>query len=168
MYQAGHLWVLRLNHRIERDKRLTTHVALAARALGCKGIFIHGEHDVLLKERIDKVTREWGGDFQIILVDSWKRCCNDFKKGGNGIIVHLTFKGELLQTFENEIKELLNQRSVLVVVGGAKVPAGIYNVVDYNVAVTKQPHSEVSALAIFIDHILDNALEIDFKSNGTK
>ncbi|MHA2296042.1 MAG: tRNA (cytidine(56)-2'-O)-methyltransferase [Candidatus Hodarchaeales archaeon] len=162
MRQAGQIWILRLNHRIDRDKRLTTHVALAARALGSKGIFIHGEKDSLLKERIDKVTREWGGDFQVVLIDSWKNCCTKFKKDG-GLIVHLTFKGELLKVHEKEIKEKLRQQDVLVVVGGAKVPVGIYRETDYNVAITKQPHSEVSALAIFIDHISGNALKKIFE-----
>ena len=32
--------ILRLGHRISRDKRITTHVALVARAFGANNIFI--------------------------------------------------------------------------------------------------------------------------------
>ncbi|MHA1167765.1 MAG: tRNA (cytidine(56)-2'-O)-methyltransferase [Candidatus Hodarchaeales archaeon] len=154
----GSIWVLRLNHRIDRDKRLTTHVALAARALGSKGIFIHGDHDSLLKERVDKVTSVWGGNFVVELVDSWKKICTEFKNKG-AKIVHLTFKGEPLKLFESELTNILETKDILVVVGGAKVPPAIYNITDYNIAITKQPHSEVSALAIFMDHVSSDALE---------
>ena len=39
----------------------------------------------------------------------------------------------------------------MVVVGGEKVPPEIYQSADWNVAVANQPHSEVAALAIFLD-----------------
>ena len=37
--------VLRLGHRKERDKRVTTHVCLTARALGADGVILSGERD---------------------------------------------------------------------------------------------------------------------------
>jgi len=40
---------------------------------------------------------------------------------------------------------------LLVVVGGSKVPAGIYGACDWNVGVTDQPHSEAGALAVFLN-----------------
>jgi tRNA (cytidine56-2'-O)-methyltransferase len=39
----------------------------------------------------------------------------------------------------------------LVIVGAEKVPGEIYGLADWNVAVTNQPISEVSALGIFLD-----------------
>ena len=48
--------VLRLNHRIARDKRITTHVFLAARALGAeKGIF-SGEKDDSIIVSVEKIS----------------------------------------------------------------------------------------------------------------
>jgi tRNA (cytidine56-2'-O)-methyltransferase len=41
---------------------------------------------------------------------------------------------------------------VLVIVGAEKVPGEIYGLADFNVAVTGQPHSEISSLALFLDH----------------
>ncbi len=49
---------------------------------------------------------------------------------------------------------------VLIVVGGEKVPFEVYESSDFNVAVTSQPHSEISALAVFLDR-LQNGLEFD-------
>jgi tRNA (cytidine56-2'-O)-methyltransferase len=39
------------------------------------------------------------------------------------------------------------------VVGGPKVPAEVFDLADYNVAVGHQPHSEVAALAVFLDRL---------------
>ena len=39
----------------------------------------------------------------------------------------------------------------LIVVGGAKVPGDVYKLCQHNVAVGNQPHSEVAALALFMD-----------------
>ena len=39
----------------------------------------------------------------------------------------------------------------MVVVGAEKVPGDVYQLVDYNVAVGNQPHSEIAALALFLD-----------------
>jgi tRNA (cytidine56-2'-O)-methyltransferase len=57
--------------------------------------------------------------------------------------------GERLQTCEEEIRQ---KERVLVVVGAEKVPGDLYGLADFNVAITGQPHSEISSLAIFLDH----------------
>ena len=38
-----------------------------------------------------------------------------------------------------------------MVVGGAKVPSDVFQYAQYNVAVGNQPHSEVAALALFME-----------------
>jgi tRNA (cytidine56-2'-O)-methyltransferase len=50
------------------------------------------------------------------------------------------------------IGEVRAHGKVLVIVGAEKVPGEIYGLADYNVAVTGQPHSEISSLALFLDH----------------
>jgi len=40
---------------------------------------------------------------------------------------------------------------VVVIVGGAKVPSDVFEFAQYNVAVGNQPHSEVAALALFME-----------------
>jgi tRNA (cytidine56-2'-O)-methyltransferase len=39
----------------------------------------------------------------------------------------------------------------LIVVGAEKVPREVYDRADFNVSVGNQPHSEIAALAIFLD-----------------
>jgi tRNA (cytidine56-2'-O)-methyltransferase len=98
---------------------------------------------------IRDVVGRWGGDFFIEDQVSWKRCIRDWKEAG-GVVVHLTMYGEPLSSHE---KELQAQDRLLVVVGAEKVPGEIYGLADYNIAVTGQPHSEISSLAVFLDHI---------------
>jgi tRNA (cytidine56-2'-O)-methyltransferase len=55
----------------------------------------------------------------------------------------------------------------MIVVGAEKVPPEIYELADFNVAVTNQPHSEVAALAIALDRLQailgKEALKTEFK-----
>ena len=49
--------VLRWGHRIHRDNRLTSHVALTARALGCSGFILSDSVDQILEETIEKAAK---------------------------------------------------------------------------------------------------------------
>ena len=138
--------VLRLGHRAGRDPRLTTHVALAARALGAERLYLHPP-DPALAERVGRVAAAWGGAFEVEGVTSW----GPLLARARGPIVHLTMYGEPL---ERVLPRLRRASSLLVVVGGAKVPSALYARATYNVAVGHQPHSEVAALAVFLARIL--------------
>jgi len=56
--------------------------------------------------------------------------------------------GETLGTSINKINK---NGDLLIVVGAEKVPPEIYEMADFNVSVGNQPHSEVAALAVFLD-----------------
>ena len=68
----GEIWVLRLGHRPERDKRITTHVALTARAFGAQGIKV-GTKDASLEESVNDVVKRFGGDFSIESGVNWRK-----------------------------------------------------------------------------------------------
>ena len=143
------VYVLRIGHRPERDQRVTTHVGLTARAFGAKGMYL-AERDKGIVESLTDVASRWGGDFTIEDGVKWKRCIADWKRRG-GIVVHLTMYGISLTAAEEEIRSL--GKDVLVIVGAEKVPGEIYGLADFNIAVTSQPHSEISSLAVFLDHL---------------
>ncbi|MEM4523245.1 MAG: tRNA (cytidine(56)-2'-O)-methyltransferase, partial [Nitrososphaeria archaeon] len=142
------IFVLRIGHRIDRDKRITTHVGLVARAFGARGIYIvNAEKEI--KSKIDEVTKVWGGPFICeIIENNWKKFILDWKKK-EGIIIHLTMYGIPVEDRINEIR--LRKEKKLVVVGAEKVPKELYYLSDYNISITTQPHSEVAALALFLD-----------------
>jgi tRNA (cytidine56-2'-O)-methyltransferase len=135
--------VLRLGHRIDRDKRITTHVALVARAFGADGIVITTK-DEKIKKNIQAVCKRFGGSFQIQTGIDPKKIIKSWK----GAIVHLTMYGEEL---EKAVDTLDATRDLLIIVGAEKVPPYYYQVADLNVSVGNQPHSEVAALALFLD-----------------
>jgi len=142
--------VLRLGHRPERDQRVTTHVALTARALGAKGMYLAANDDGVRRSVTDVASR-WGGDFFVENDVSWKKVIREWKADG-GVVVHLTMYGLRMTDVVGEIK---THEKVLVVVGAEKVPSDIYDLADYNISVTTQPHSEISSLALILDRLFD-------------
>jgi len=135
--------VLRIGHRIDRDKRITTHVALVARAFGANKILISTKDDKI-KENLRSICKRFGGDFKIETGIETKKIIQNW----DGVIVHLTMYGDEL---EKSIKKIDTNDDLLVIVGAEKVPYYFYEAADFNVSVGNQPHSEVAALALFLD-----------------
>ncbi|MBI4214545.1 tRNA (cytidine(56)-2'-O)-methyltransferase [archaeon] len=138
--------LLRLGHRRKRDARLTTHVALAARALGASKAIICGELDKKLIRGVNAMSEKWGGAFRAVSGKRWKNELLNLKKLGF-TIVHLTMYGI---PFGEKLAALKRKTHLAVVVGGEKVPGEVYRLADYNLSVTSQPHSEVAALAVLL------------------
>lgn len=145
------MYVLRIGHRPERDKRVTTHVALVARAFGARGFFLASECDHVVIKSIEKVEKSWGQGFDVVsCISDWKPLLEYWKKR-EWLIVHLTMYGLPLLDVLETLKK--NEKPVLVVVGAEKVPKEVYYIADLNVSITNQPHSEVGALAVFLDRV---------------
>ncbi|MBN2335540.1 tRNA (cytidine(56)-2'-O)-methyltransferase [Candidatus Bathyarchaeota archaeon] len=153
--------VLRLGHRPMRDKRLSTHLLLAARAFGADNAYYAGTEDPKLEDSVHRIVEEWGGEFTVEYTGNWRRVV----KGWEGKIVHLTMYGLPVQDAVEGIRD--SPEPKLVVVGGPKVPRDIYDLADWNVSVTTQPHSEVSALAIFL-HMLHEGRELEKRFDGAR
>lgn len=143
--------VLRLGHRVPRDKRVTTHAALVARAYGADEIIIVGDRDDGLIRRIEGVVEKWGGPFSARFEDSWREVIRRFKEAG-AVIIHLTMYGVNLPDVIDEVKRIWREgRSLLIIIGSERVPGEVYGLADYNIAIGNQPHSEIAALATFLD-----------------
>jgi len=139
------IWIMRIGHRPDRDKRVTTHVALSSRALGAKGIYVDTK-DPKLEENIRSVVDRFGGDYKIETGVTWKQVLQDFK----GKVVHLTMYG---QRVDEALPNIPRDQDILIIVGAEKVPFEVYERADFNVSVGNQPHSEIAALAIFLDRL---------------
>ena len=147
--------VLRWGHR-DRDKRLTSHVALTARALGASRFFLADVKDEKVKKTVEKVTEKWGGTFNFDMGKNWRQVVEDWKTT-DGIVVHLTAYGENIQT-SNVLQRIKSTgKDLLVIVGCQKVPPAFFSktVSDFNVAIGNQPHSECSSLAVFLDRLFE-------------
>ena len=140
--------VVRIGQRLVRDDRVTTHVALVARAFGATRIYMN-EINPEIKDTLNKINDTWGGKFSIEYMENWKPIIK-MKKENNFKIIHLTMYGENINEIQSKI---MKEKNLLVVVGAEKVPREIYEYADYNVAIGSQPHSEISGLAILLDRI---------------
>ncbi len=147
------LIVLRIGHRIQRDARVTTHVCLTARALGADGVIVSDVNDRRLSETVDRVTSQFGGSFTVETGKPWRKTLTDWKRS-SGKVVHLTAYGIPLPEIIGQIRG--SDADKLVVVGAEKVPGELFRLADWNVAVTNQPISEVSALGIFLDWLFEH------------
>jgi tRNA (cytidine56-2'-O)-methyltransferase len=161
--------VLRIGHRLVRDDRTTTHVALVSRSFGCNILYMTDVNDDIIST-IDDVNNRWGyaSGFKIEIIKNWKNIISNWKKNG-GIIIHLTMYG--LNVDEDDIISKIKNSSndILIIIGAEKVPREVYKLSDYNIAVGNQPHSEISALAIVLDRIYEGKqLKLNFESAKMK
>lgn len=143
--------VLRLGHRIERDKRITSHLGLTARAFGADEIILSGDRDPSPLETWESVTKRFGGNFRSRFEESPMSWLRNVSKSSSNTIVHLTMYGE---HWRKSIKSISFEKPIIIVVGGTKVSGEIYGLADHNISIGNQPHSEVAALAIFLESCL--------------
>ena len=150
--------ILRLGERPERDHRINTHLALVARAFGADRLFMSFRDSALISS-VTGVNDRFGGSFEVeaLRENGWRK----IMKGWDGVIVHLTMYGQSIDSGIQALRDRNEQTrpgtdvDLLVVVGGEKVPAEIYERSDLNISIGNQPHSEVAALAVFLDRYLD-------------
>lgn len=140
--------VLRIGQRLVRDDRVTTHVALVSRAFGASKILMN-EVNPEIKKTISQVNKTWGGNFEVEIIENWKKILKLKKESFK--IVHLTMYGENIDSVIDEIRK---EQQIIVVVGAEKVPREVYDLADYNISIGNQPHSEISALAVLLDRVL--------------
>jgi len=147
--------VLRLGHRLPRDERISTHVALVARAFGARSIAYSGQHDAGLETSVARICQAWGGGPGAPFTITYEKSFAPFirrKKRDGFVVLHLTMYGLPLPQVVPEAKKA---EKLLIVVGAEQVPREVYELADFNVSVTGQPHSEVAALAVTLDRLVD-------------
>lgn len=152
MLRAALLAVLRLGHRPARDKRVTTHVGLVARAFGADKLIL-ATPDEAVARSLRGVVERFGGPFEVeVDARPWRRILGAWP----GLVAHLTMYGE---PYKAVLPRLRAAQDLLVVVGAEKVPGELFALADVNVAVGNQPHSEVAALAVLLHALRPEALD---------
>ena len=136
---------------------MTSHVGLVARAFGADGLVISVDDESIIKSLGD-VKNRWGGDFYVKVAHDWRKYLREWK----GVILHLTMYGLPVDEIISEIQAV--DSDLLVVVGAEKVPPEVYKLANYNISIGSQPHSEIAALAIFLDRFFKGGqLKWDFR-----
>lgn len=158
----GDITVLRLSHRAGRDPRMSTHLGLTARVYGAKQFLLAGDNDSAILQSLIDVKERFGGDMEVHHESSPLGFLRRFVAGG-GIAVHLTMYG---LPYQEVIPDLPSDKPIVIVVGGAKVSREYYEMCQYNVAVGNQPHSEVAALAGFMERLNDGVFPPEHFKGG--
>jgi len=156
--------VLRLGHRAGRDDRISTHVGLTSRQWGASEIVYSGQHDQNMMDSLEDIIKRWGGDFEIRYTEEWKKEIKKFE----GLKVHLTMYGEKIDEKMEVLEDKFEDQDLLVIVGAEKVPRWVYTHADYNISVGNQPHSEIAALAVFLDRIQDGEIKEKFEDSDIR
>jgi tRNA (cytidine56-2'-O)-methyltransferase len=155
--------VVRLSRRGYRDLRITTHCCLVARAFGAQKIFLEKENSPTIEKTVSDMVKRFGGIFRVEYVQNTLKQIKKLKKEGFQI-VHLTMYGEPVKKHLSKMKG-----KMAVVIGADKVPSEIYQLADFNIGITRQPHSEVAALGVFLHCLLQGEEEkIQFKNAKIK
>ena len=97
--------VLRIGQRVIRDDRVTTHVALVARAFGASKIYMN-EVDPEIENTIKRMNKTWGGEFEVEFFEDWKKVLKSKIKEYK--IVHLTMYGEKIDDVAKDIRKNQN------------------------------------------------------------
>jgi len=153
------IYIFRFGHRLERDKRITTHCALVSRAFGACKMFYSGQEDPSFENSVKEVQEDWGGNFTIEYIPDWEKFFNINKD--KYYVVHLTMYGtafdDFAKNFNKTFKKGLQKqkKDLLIFVGSQKVPTAVYHFANANVCVTNQPHSEVCALGVLLNALVD-------------
>jgi len=147
--------IVRIGHRLPRDERISTHVALVSRAFGASSVIYSGQHDGSLESSVSRIVENWGArdcgnlGFSITYEKNYMKKLRELKKDGF-CIVHLTMYGMPLPEKKDAIA---SNGKIAVVIGAEQVPREVYEIADFNIGITNQPHSEVAALAVFLNEI---------------
>ena len=158
----AHITVLRLSHRAGRDPRMSTHLGLTSRVYGAKQFLLAGDKDSSVIESLDDVKMRFGGEMEARYEPSPLGFLRNFIAEG-GVAVHLTMYG---LPYQEVIPDIPDGKPIVIVVGGAKVSREYYEMCQYNVAIGNQPHSEVAALAGFLERLNDGVSPPDNFKDG--
>lgn len=109
--------------------------------------------DTELESSVRSITSNFGGNFSIKTgIDPM-----EYLKTFHGVRVHLTMYGLPVDSLMEEIRRAASGKDLTIIVGSSKVPFEYYEKSDFNVSITNQPISEVSALAIFLDRFFSGS-----------
>ncbi len=133
------------------------HIFLAARAFGAEKAVYSGQRDPAMETQLKAIVTKWGGDFTVEYTSDAYTDLKTWKQAGKDLI-HLTMYGLPVQEAIEKIWQ--SPRDKVIIIGGAKVKRSIYEIANWNVAITSQPHSEISALSVFL-HILFQGAELE-------
>lgn len=120
------------------------NLAETARAFGASEIAFTSASDAKLKQKISTLNSKWGGKFSVLFIKNYMEFIHSkapYKK------VLLTRYGTPIS---KSIYTLRTYKNLLIIITMREAQKSVERLVDFRVSITTQPHSSVSALAVFL------------------
>ncbi len=130
------------------DAKNMENLVLTSRAFGASAITFMAA-DAKLKSRTtnycSKVNERWGGGFTVGFCSNWRRFIAQKK---NYKTVYLTMFGVNLRKLDQTIRTYKN---LIIIVSLHEYAKEIYKAADFNISISSQPHTMLSAIAVFLN-----------------
>ncbi|MCL5099508.1 MAG: hypothetical protein M1158_00045 [Candidatus Marsarchaeota archaeon] len=118
-------------------------LGLAARAFGASSIIFTTPKNQRVVRYFNNISSKWGGNFSVEFTNDWKRVIESKK---NYKSVYLTRFGVPIKGVESMLRTYKN----LIVVISTTDNRGVLKRADFNVSISTQPHTSISALSVFL------------------
>lgn len=126
-------------------REVMTDICMTSRAFGASKISFTCNEDRKVANAVGKISDAWGGKFAISFNADYKKMMSNspnYKK------IFLTQYGLPVQKVNHSLRTYKN---IMVIVSLTDALAQrLIDAADFNVSITTQPHSSVSAIAVFL------------------
>lgn len=136
-------------------------IGLASRAFGASSVIFTSRKKSKLVNYFRSISSKWGGKFEVRYEKDWERVIAE-KRGYEK--VYLTNSGAPIAKMMYRIRTYKN---ILLIATLSENMKSLEGKVDYKVSVTTQPHSSVSAIAVFL-HVFYSGRELAIRFNNAK
>ncbi len=140
-------------------REVITDICMTSRAFGASKVAFTCKKDKAVARMIGRISREWGGKFSISFGADYKKMMGN---SPNYKTVFLTQYGLPVEKVKHSLRTYKNV--MLVVASSEDYTMRLIQSADFNVSITTQPHSSVSAIAVFLHTYFDgreNAMQFE-------
>ena len=133
--------------KVQKEKLID--IALTARAFGASEITVN------LKEQRNKshitkyfkeINNDWGSNFKVSFTNNWMDLIKEHNN--NYKTIYLTKYGDSIKKKEYVISTYKN---ILLIVSTTDDIKELYDMADFNISLTTQPHTIISSIAVFLN-----------------
>jgi tRNA (cytidine56-2'-O)-methyltransferase len=117
---------------------------MVARAFGASELIFSSKKDPRLTKLVRSNNKKWGGSFSVGFEPDYMKVLDS---NNNYKSVYLTRYGMPLQ---DVIGTLRTYKNLVLIVTNKEAFGPAYTKADFSVSITAQPHSSVSAIAVFL------------------
>lgn len=130
------------------DYEKIVDISLTSRAFGAGNITICESDMKTIKKStayLNKIKSNWGGNFSINFITNWKEFIKSRKN---------TYKMIYLTRYGSDIKKtntIQTYKNIMLIVSNSENIKELYNIADFNISITTQPHTIISSIAVFLN-----------------